>query len=188
MASRHEDCVGPGRDFAFLQLNASALSDPKSFSVLLTSDIVSDPFRGLVDSGSSHCFADPSFVKSNELSIVSIPPMPLKLIDGTVNTYVSEQVNIPTRFPTGEVLNLSYYVAPLESSYSVVLGLDWLRRHNPLIDWRLSSIKFQKAEKVETFPKSTDTFEVKMASASVPSKPIPKHTFAYTRTPEHATC
>ena len=48
----------------------------------------------LVDSGSSHCFIDPSAVKSLSLHTSSIPPRPLALFDGTVNLYVTEIVEL----------------------------------------------------------------------------------------------
>ena len=94
-STRSEDCIDSPRVDA-LRLNASALSDSNSLTLVLTSELVSDPFLALVDSGSSNCFADSKFVTSSELSVRPIDPIPLTLIDGTVNNYVTQIVTIPT--------------------------------------------------------------------------------------------
>jgi hypothetical protein len=49
---------------------------------------------------------------------------------------------LPITFPSGEMFNLTFYVTLLDSSCSMVLGHNWLKQHNPLIDWSSSQISF----------------------------------------------
>ncbi|HEV7736493.1 MAG TPA: reverse transcriptase domain-containing protein [Chlamydiales bacterium] len=151
--TRDEDCANTPRVLV-LRLGATVLLDSKSFFVSLTSDNVLDPFRALVDSGSSDCFADPRFIRNNELPVRSVDPIPLVLIDGSVNTYITEVCSIHVRFPSGDDMVLEFYVTPLESSCAVVLGLSWLLRYNPLIDWRLGRVTFRSISHQE-FPTSS---------------------------------
>ena len=105
------------------QLNAAALSDPNSLRPSVTIiDHTIPSFLVLVDSGSTHCFVDPSFANMNNLSRYPIPPIVLRLFDGTTTTIITEATDLSIRFPAGNVTPMTFYVTLLDSDCRIILG------------------------------------------------------------------
>ena len=98
----------------------------------------------LVDSGSSHCFIDPAYVALHKIPAVPIPhPIPLRLFDGSLGQTITQVVTeFSIHFSSGDILSLTFYVTPLDSSCSVVLGYSWLTHYNPGINWVLRRITY----------------------------------------------
>src|SRR5258708_1103435 len=152
-----------------IQLNSTSLS-PNSFLLSLTSTSVSKhphPFIALLDSGSSHCFVDKLFAKKNKLSLSKLPStILLQLFDRSTWNSISHKTTIPLTFSTGETHRMEFYVTKLDKGYSIVLGYDWLVRHNPSIDWAETKVVFPGTVKALERPSipASSKFNIQLVS------------------------
>jgi len=120
----------------YLRLGANILADPISPLVSLSSNLVAKVFQELINSSSLDCLIDLSFVTTHKLPFWIIDPLPLVLIDGTISQNVNQVVTLPIQFTCGYFCTTKIYIMHLDGSSPVVLEYNWLRTHNPDIDWR----------------------------------------------------
>jgi hypothetical protein len=97
---------------------------------------------GLVDSGSSHCFIDPTYARDHNIPLTTIPPVTLRFLNGSFGEDIVQIATLPIRFSTDDVIDLLFYVTPLDSDSAFVFGHNWLRRYNPSIDWTAGQLLF----------------------------------------------
>ena len=94
-------------------------------SSVISNGSVRIPFKALVDSGSTHCFLDSSWVRLHKLPTIPISPVELHLFDGSSTLYITELVKLPVTFDCGSTISVDFYVTWLDSLTSVVLGYNW---------------------------------------------------------------
>ena len=101
--------------------------------------------RILLDSGSSSNVVAASFVKSRGIALCATMGLhEIELPNG-------EKLKVSATVPKASVLlgdskeHVSFLVAEIDVPADVVLGMPWLRKHNPRIDWINSTINFSRA-------------------------------------------
>ena len=124
-----------------LSSNSDALYIPLSYS--------NSSFNTLVDSGSTHCFLDSSFASSHSIPLRQIPPIPLRLFDGSAGLAITSVADLCVAFPCGKSMSLPFYITKLDTPAEAVLGYEWMVRYNPLIDWVSKTLTFQNPDCVE---------------------------------------
>ena len=118
-----------------------------------------------MDSGSSGCFVDPNFVVSNGLTCWTIAFLSVALINGTVNACVTHAVLFSIDFACGYSCIPKFFMTKLEGTYPVVLGHNWLVKHNSNIDWKTGTLQFPALKNHDT-----------ALSTEAPPRAVPKTT------------
>ena len=100
------------------------------------------PVQVLVDSGADDNFIDRNFVKTNNIPIYELSsPKRVHAVDGKLIelvTHKTEPLNLVLSSNHHEHLELYVISSPLNS---VILGIPWLKRHNPHVDWSTATIR-----------------------------------------------
>ena len=164
-------------ELSIARLSVMISDSPDSFLLGLKLSNIS--IKALLDSGATHCFIDSSLVSDHRLPTTLLPqPMRLRLFDGSYAPEdIQYEVTVPVHFAPGKILPVSFLVTPLDPDVSAVIGLRWLRQHNPLVDWANNRIEFRTTDNsVPSFPStiSNDQMQFDLASAS----PTPSATSA----------
>lgn len=100
------------------------------------------PVHALVDSGADGDFIDKYFVsQANIPTVLLTEPREVAAIDGNVLvkiTHVSSPLTLTLSGSYREELRLFMISSPQSP---LVMGLPWMMRHNPSIDWATASIR-----------------------------------------------
>ena len=130
----------------------------------------------LLDCGASGLFIDSTFVKLHKLSTQTLPrPLPVWNVNGTMNEggSIREVVDLLFSFQRHKE-RATFLVSSLGNS-QIIVGLPWLKLHNPDIDWvkqtinmtccphscghRIAALRKEKARLNRPFPSLPDNDE-----------------------------
>ena len=114
-------CIDSSCAIPMARLNAAAFDDPDSLVSLFTLPSIPScsPTPALIDSGSSHCFIDSSFVARMNIAIQNISLLCLRLVNGSNTNIISCSVEMPVIFLCGTLFTL---ITPLDPNCPLVLG------------------------------------------------------------------
>jgi len=104
-----------------LHLGTATITCLKSLQVELLLPSIPVPVTALVDSEWSDCFVDSVLVSKYHLPCRKINPLPLTLIDGTINHLVNHVMSLPIRFSCIYPCQIEFFVTKLEGTYPIVL-------------------------------------------------------------------
>ncbi|KAI1676918.1 reverse transcriptase [Pyrenophora tritici-repentis] len=103
------------------------------------------PIPTLIDSGcSGHAFLDRTFAQRHGLTTYLLPrPRELRLADGIASDTITEYTILPMSISGHNEYGL-FFITRLAANTPAILGLPWLQKHNPSIDWANMQLKFDK--------------------------------------------
>lgn len=119
-----------------------------------------EPLRALLDTGASNNFIRSQKVLSLGLEPERVTPSGSKLIVRLAN---GSTIDIPKRYVKlyvtceGFASDESFIVIDLDERFDIILGMPWMTRHRPLIDWDNGSIRSSQqsgmtAEQISAVP------------------------------------
>ncbi len=95
----------------------------------------------LIDCGSTTNFVSETFVKSNHIATSNTAnAQVVKLADGGTTSVNKVAPNVHL-FLAGRDFCETLLVFPIDS-YDIILGMPWLRRHKPVVDWETGQLTF----------------------------------------------
>ena len=95
----------------------------------------------LIDCGSTTNFISKRFVKLNQISTVNTASSQVvRLADGSVTT-TCKLVQSLHMYINNRDLCEALLVFPIDS-YDIILGMPWLKKHNPTINWNTNTLLF----------------------------------------------
>ncbi|KAF8827051.1 hypothetical protein HHX47_DHR5000761 [Lentinula edodes] len=101
--------------------------------------------EALLDSGATGSCINKDFVEQHHLTVKELPvKMPVYNADGTLNKNGSIEGYVQVRMVIGDHAERIDMAVTNLGKTDIFLGIDWLRYHNPSIDWKESTLTFER--------------------------------------------
>ena len=104
------------------------------------------PTYTMIDSGAEGCLIDEEWAKSRGLTFRPLNrPFGLRVADGRDSDGGMIRYVVQARMRIGDhTEKASFFVTKLEG-HPIILGIPWLRKHNPLPDWTRNTLLFNSS-------------------------------------------
>ena len=115
------------------------------FPIRLSDGIKTVSARALLDCGASSIFINASFVNKHDLRVRALDfPIPLRNVDNSGNSIGDITHEVLLTLMVGEHSDdVAAAVANIGDD-DVIVGIDWLRFHNPEVNWTKEELKFTR--------------------------------------------
>lgn len=100
---------------------------------------------GMVDSGATGCYISEGFAEKNNLELHALPrAIPVYNVDGTPNKSGPIRSTVNLRLRIKDHVEIFPFAVTDTGSADVIIGFNWLKKHNPVIDWQTSELEFSR--------------------------------------------
>src|ERR1700730_12187735 len=128
--------------------------------------------KALIKSGCTNCFMDLEWAKRVGLEPAPLQnPITMYNVDGMQNRDGKIQFGMDLLVRVGDHQEWIHFLLEKTQSHMVILGHDWLKQHNPEIDWAKAEVKLSCCPKTCSSPPHCHLTPPKvstLASASIP--------------------
>lgn len=99
--------------------------------------------NALLDCGATGCYIDEGFVRAKGLNLEPLPrPIPVYNADGSHNEGGPIRSVAKMHLQIQDHVKVFNFAVTNTGKTDLIIGYDWLRKHNPSIDWHAGSITF----------------------------------------------
>jgi hypothetical protein len=120
----------------------TSTSEPKSSNLVTLSASLKTAYspvlQALIDSGTTLNFINEWIVNQLKLKTEPCPSTRVTLADGRLLNHSACQVTL--QYTVAGVAQRDIFLVALIGDHSLILGMPWLERVNPRIDWRIKSV------------------------------------------------
>ena len=126
--------------------------------------------HALIDSGAEGQFIDTNFAKAHRIPLHKLAtPIPVRNVDNTPNSQGPiTHFTIRRTFLEGKMV-FTRYLATSLGKQTIILGLPWLRRLNPKINWSKGTVEINRVSVAMELARNKAVTDTKTLEQQVPS-------------------
>jgi len=99
--------------------------------------------QGLPDSGATGCYIDEGFARAKGINLETLPrPIPVYNADGSHNSGGPICTIARMRLQIADHIEIRDFAITNMGKTDIIIGFDWLCKHNPMVDWCTGHIVF----------------------------------------------